>query len=77
MDYKEGGWLPQFPCRGNRARMTGSLIDSVFGDAAAGLKGVRESPDKGKRNLALGLYHKNRPNRQPFQFRSTHTIITK
>jgi predicted alpha-1,2-mannosidase len=32
--YKEGGWLPQFPCPGYRACMTGSLIDSVFGDAA-------------------------------------------
>ena len=37
--YKEGGWLPQFPCPGYRACMTGSLIDSVFGDAAA--KGIR------------------------------------
>ncbi len=36
--YKEGGWLPQFPCPGYRACMTGSLIDSVFGDAAA--KGI-------------------------------------
>jgi predicted alpha-1,2-mannosidase len=36
----EGGWLPQFPCPGYRACMTGSLIDAVFGDAAAkGLKG--------------------------------------
>ena len=33
--YKEGGWLPQFPCPGYRACMTGSLSDSVFGDAAA------------------------------------------
>ncbi len=33
--YEEGGWLPQFPCPGYRACMTGSLIDSVFGDAAA------------------------------------------
>ncbi len=33
--YKEGGWLPQFPCPGYRSCMTGSLIDSVFGDAAA------------------------------------------
>lgn len=32
--YKEGGWLPQFPAPGYRACMTGSLIDSVFGDAA-------------------------------------------
>jgi predicted alpha-1,2-mannosidase len=32
--YNEGGWLPQFPCPGYRACMTGSLIDSVFGDAA-------------------------------------------
>jgi predicted alpha-1,2-mannosidase len=38
--YKEGGWLPQFPCPGYRACMTGSLIDAVFGDAAAkGLPG--------------------------------------
>lgn len=38
--YKEGGWLPQFPAPGYRACMTGSLIDSVFGDAAAkGLNG--------------------------------------
>jgi predicted alpha-1,2-mannosidase len=36
--FKEGGWLPQFPCPGYRACMTGSLIDSVFGDAAA--KGI-------------------------------------
>jgi predicted alpha-1,2-mannosidase len=35
---KEGGWLPQFPCPGYRACMTGSLIDAVFGDAAA--KGI-------------------------------------
>jgi predicted alpha-1,2-mannosidase len=33
--YREGGWLPQFPCPGYRSCMTGSLIDSVFGDAAA------------------------------------------
>ena len=33
--YQEGGWLPQFPAPGYRACMTGSLIDSVFGDAAA------------------------------------------
>lgn len=33
--FKEGGWLPQFPCPGYRGAMTGSLIDSVFGDAAA------------------------------------------
>ncbi len=36
--YKEGGWLPQFPCPGYRSCMTGSLIDAVFGDAAA--KGI-------------------------------------
>ena len=36
--YKEGGWLPQFPCPGYRACMTGSLIDATFGDAAA--KGI-------------------------------------
>ncbi|HVJ09665.1 MAG TPA: GH92 family glycosyl hydrolase [Acidisarcina sp.] len=35
---KEGGWLPQFPCPGYRACMTGSLIDAAFGDAAA--KGI-------------------------------------
>lgn len=33
--YTEGGWLPQFPAPGYRACMTGSLIDSIFGDAAA------------------------------------------
>jgi len=38
--YREGGWLPQFPAPGYRACMTGSLIDAVFGDAAAkGIKG--------------------------------------
>ena len=37
--YKEGGWLPQFPAPGYRACMTGSLIDAVFGDAAA--KGIQ------------------------------------
>lgn len=31
---KEGGWMPQFPCPGYRACMTGSLIDAVFADAA-------------------------------------------
>ena len=36
--YKEGGWMPQFPAPGYRACMTGSLIDSVFADAA--VKGV-------------------------------------
>ncbi|HEX4029888.1 MAG TPA: GH92 family glycosyl hydrolase [Terracidiphilus sp.] len=36
--YKEGGWLPQFPAPGYRAAMTGSLIDSVFADAA--VKGI-------------------------------------
>lgn len=36
--YHEGGWLPQFPCPGYRACMTGSLIDSVFADAV--VKGV-------------------------------------
>jgi predicted alpha-1,2-mannosidase len=34
----EGGWLPQFPCPGYRACMTGSLIDSVFADAV--VKGI-------------------------------------
>ncbi len=37
--YREGGWLPQFPCPGYRACMTGSLIDAVFGDAA--VKGIQ------------------------------------
>ncbi len=38
--FHEGGWLPQFPCPGYRACMTGSLIDSVFGEAAVkGIKG--------------------------------------
>ena len=38
--FQEGGWLPQFPCPGYRACMTGSLIDSLFGDAAVkGIKG--------------------------------------
>lgn len=37
--YAEGGWLPQFPAPGYRACMTGSLIDAVFGDAAA--KGIQ------------------------------------
>jgi predicted alpha-1,2-mannosidase len=36
--YKEGGWLPQFPCPGYRACMSGSLIDAVFGDAV--VKGI-------------------------------------
>lgn len=36
--FHEGGWFPQFPCPGYRAAMTGSLIDSVFGDAVA--KGI-------------------------------------
>ena len=37
--YKEGGWMPQFPCPGYRGAMTGSLIDSVFAEAIA--KGVK------------------------------------
>jgi predicted alpha-1,2-mannosidase len=37
--YKEGGWFPQFPCPGYRNCMTGSPIDSVFGDAVA--KGIQ------------------------------------
>jgi len=37
--YMEGGWMPQFPAPGYRACMTGSLIDSVFADAA--VKGIR------------------------------------
>ncbi|MDR3403685.1 MAG: GH92 family glycosyl hydrolase [Chthoniobacter sp.] len=38
--YKEGGWLPQFPCPGYKNCMTGSPLDFVFGDAVArGIKG--------------------------------------
>jgi predicted alpha-1,2-mannosidase len=37
--YKEGGWLPQFPCPGYRNCMTGSPLDFVFGDAVA--KGIQ------------------------------------
>lgn len=37
--YKEGGWLPQFPCPGYRNCMTGSPTDFVFGDAVA--KGIQ------------------------------------
>lgn len=38
--YREGGWIPQFPCPGYRGAMTGSPSDMVFGDAAAkGIKG--------------------------------------
>ena len=38
--YKEGGWVPQFPCPGYRGAMTGSPSDIIFGDAAAkGLTG--------------------------------------
>ena len=33
--YKEGGWIPQFPCPGYRGAMTGSPSDIIFGDAAA------------------------------------------
>lgn len=33
--YKEGGWLPQFPCPGYKAAMTGTPIDFVFGDAVS------------------------------------------
>jgi predicted alpha-1,2-mannosidase len=38
--FREGGWIPQFPCPGYRGAMTGSPSDMVFGDAAAkGIKG--------------------------------------
>lgn len=33
--YREGGWIPQFPCPGYRGAMTGSPSDIIFGDAAA------------------------------------------
>lgn len=36
--YKEGGWFPQFPAPGYRACMSGSLVDSLYGDAIA--KGI-------------------------------------
>ena len=38
--YKEGGWIPQFPCPGYRGAMGGSPSDIIYGDAAAkGLTG--------------------------------------
>ncbi|SFS20780.1 alpha-1,2-mannosidase, putative [Granulicella pectinivorans] len=54
--YQEGGWLPQFPCPGYRACMTGSLIDAVFGDAAAkGIKGFdMEAAYAGLKKHAMG-----------------------
>ena len=72
--YKEGGWLPQFPAPGYRACMTGSLIDSVFADAAvkgipgfdvqtayAGLKKhatIKGDPDKGFGRVGIEDYLK-------------------
>ncbi len=72
--YKEGGWLPQFPCPGYRACMTGSLIDAVFGDAAVkGLSGfdlatayeglkkhatMPGDPDKGYGRVGIEYYLK-------------------
>jgi predicted alpha-1,2-mannosidase len=72
--YKEGGWLPQFPAPGYRACMTGSLIDSVFADAAvkgipgfdvqiayAGLKKhatLKGDPDKGFGRVGIEDYLK-------------------
>jgi predicted alpha-1,2-mannosidase len=72
--YKEGGWLPQFPCPGYRACMTGSLIDSVFGDAAVkrvkgfdletAYEGLKKhatmpgDPDKGYGRVGLEQYLK-------------------
>lgn len=50
---QEGGWLPQFPCPGYRACMTGSLIDAVFADAA--VKGI-EGFDL---NAAYQMLHKH------------------
>ena len=54
--YQEGGWLPQFPCPGYRACMTGSLIDSVFGDAVVkGIQGFdRETAYEGLKKHATG-----------------------
>lgn len=62
--YKEGGWLPQFPAPGYRACMTGSLIDAVFGDAAA--KGIHISSANGQGGFDLatayeGLKHATQP----------------
>lgn len=37
--YKEGGWLPRFPCPGYSSVMTGDPIEFVFGDAVA--KGIQ------------------------------------
>ncbi len=38
--YKEGGWLPRFPCPGYASVMTGDPIEFVFGDAVArGIQG--------------------------------------
>ena len=72
--YKEGGWLPQFPAPGYRACMTGSLIDSIFADAAvkgipgfdvqtayAGLKKhstIKGDPDKGFGRVGIEDYLK-------------------
>jgi len=72
--YKEGGWLPQFPCPGYRNCMTGSPTDFVFGDAVAkgvtgfdvhaaylGLKKhatVPVPPDKGYGRPAVAEYEK-------------------
>jgi predicted alpha-1,2-mannosidase len=67
----EGGWFPQFPCPGYRGAMTGSLIDSVFGDAVAkGLTGfdlqtaylglkkhATQRGDPGKGYGRLGIEH--------------------
>ncbi len=73
--YKEGGWLPQFPAPGYRSCMTGSLIDSVFADAA--IKGISGfnltdaydglkkhattpgNPEKGYGRVGLELYLKH------------------
>lgn len=70
--YKEGGWIPQSPVPGYRVSMTGSLIDAVFGDAAAkGLSGFNLAdayeglrkhatspgvPDKGYGRVGIELY---------------------
>ncbi len=70
--YKEGGWMPQFPAPGYRACMSGSLIDSLFGDAvvkgipgfdvAAAYEGLRKhatmagDPDKGYGRQGIDYY---------------------
>lgn len=59
--YKEGGWIPQFPCPGYRGGMTGTPSDIVFGDAAAkGLTGFDlASAYQGLKKQATEVNHGN------------------